>query len=50
MSFRHGDFYYYSKTLEGQQYKIHCRRRVPTGITSSELEEMDRSLAEEVLL
>jgi len=45
---RHGDFYYYSKTLEGQQYRIHCRRKVPTG--ASEFEGMDISSPEEVLL
>ena len=24
---RHGDYYYYSRTVEGQNYEIHCRRK-----------------------
>ena len=24
-------YYYYSRTLEGQQYRVHCRRKVPSG-------------------
>ncbi len=49
--YRHGEFYYYTKTLEGQQYKIHCRRRIPVGAgAASETETMDESSAEEILL
>ena len=27
---KHG-YYYYTRTAEGQQYQVHCRRRVPPG-------------------
>ncbi|KAG1666918.1 hypothetical protein FOA52_005978 [Chlamydomonas sp. UWO 241] len=48
---RHGRYFYYTRTLEGAQYKIHCRRPVPAGAgASTEVEAMDESLAEEVLL
>jgi Prolyl oligopeptidase, N-terminal beta-propeller domain len=28
---RHHGFYYYTRTLEGAQYRVHCRRAVPSG-------------------
>lgn len=28
---RKGPFFYYTKTLEGKQYKLHCRRAIPGG-------------------
>ncbi len=28
-------YYYYNKTLEGAQYKVHCRRPVPPGVPVS---------------
>jgi hypothetical protein len=44
-------YYYYSKTLEGGQYKIHCRRKVPEAAgPATETELMDESLPEEILL
>lgn len=48
---RHGRYYYYTRTLEGRQYRVRCRRRVPDGAApESEESTMDRSAAEEVLL
>lgn len=48
---RHGGFYYYTRTQEGQQYKIHCRRAVPAGAgPPTEADIMDEALPEEVLL
>ena len=47
---RYSGYYYYTRTLEGQQYKVHCRRRVPPGAGApSEAEVMDESLPEEIL-
>lgn len=28
---RESNYFYYSKTLEGEQYRVSCRRRVPPG-------------------
>ena len=28
---RHGEYYYYSETLEGKQYRVHKRRLAPPG-------------------
>ncbi|KAK9830261.1 hypothetical protein WJX72_010654 [[Myrmecia] bisecta] len=48
---RHEGYYYYSRTLEGEQYRVHCRRRVPPlAGPATEADEMDVSQAEEVLL
>lgn len=50
---RHKGYWYYSRTEEGQQYKVHCRRKV-VGIhessKESEADEMDESVVEEILL
>jgi oligopeptidase B len=44
-------FYYYTRTEEGQQYKLHCRRPVPASAgAASEADALDAALAEEVLL
>ncbi|WIA17986.1 hypothetical protein OEZ85_009475 [Tetradesmus obliquus] len=44
-------YYYYTRTEEGQQYKLHCRRPVPASAgIASESDAVDASLAEEVLL
>ena len=29
---REGKYFYYSKTLEGEQYRVNCRRRMPLGM------------------
>lgn len=29
---REGKYFYYSKTLEGEQYRVSCRRRMPPGM------------------
>jgi hypothetical protein len=48
---RHGAYYYYSRTREGQQYRVHCRRRVPPSAgPPSESDALDLSQPEEVLL
>jgi len=48
---RRGGYYYYSRTLEGQQYRMYCRRRVPPGAKPvDEKDNMDESQPEEVLL
>ncbi len=50
-SLRYGPYYYYTKTLEGQQYKIHCRRKIPANAgPASEKDVMDQTLPEEILL
>ena len=50
---RHKGYWYYSRTEEGQQYKVHCRRKV-VGIhessKESETDEIDESVVEEILL
>jgi oligopeptidase B len=44
-------YYYYTRTEEGQQYKLHCRRLVPASAgIASEADAMDASQAEELLL
>lgn len=48
---RDGPFFYYSRTLEGKQYRVHCRRRLPPNAgPPSESDSMDESQPEEVLL
>jgi len=50
---RNHGYYYYSRTREGQQYRIHCRRRVPESAVNrlpTEADVMDESVPEEVLL
>ncbi|KAI3426332.1 hypothetical protein D9Q98_008705 [Chlorella vulgaris] len=48
---RYQQFYYYTRTEEGQQYAVHCRRRLPAGVgPPSENDVMDKSVPEEVLL
>lgn len=43
---RRDGFYYYSRTLEGKQYSIHCRRPVPEGAGSeTEISQMDERCA-----
>ena len=29
---REGKYFYYSKTLAGEQYRVNCRRRMPPGM------------------
>jgi len=46
----HG-YYYYTRTGEGQQYKVHCRRAVPPGAGApTERDTLDEAQPEEVLL
>ena len=43
---RYDSFYYYTRTLEGQQYAVHCRRKLPPGAAApppSEADVMDTS-------
>eukprot|EP00884_Botryococcus_braunii_P012722 jgi/Botrbrau1/21450/Bobra.0216s0058.1 len=49
---RHGQYFYYRRTEEGKQYKVHCRRAVPQalGPLPQETDDMDDSVKEEVLL
>jgi hypothetical protein len=51
---RYKGFWYYSRTGEGQQYKVHCRRAVPPGARPQDEAdappEGDDAPAEEVLL
>ncbi|KAK9844192.1 hypothetical protein WJX81_007696 [Elliptochloris bilobata] len=48
---REGNYYYYSKTLEGEQYRVSCRRRMPPGAgPPTEEDTMDEAVPEEVLL
>ncbi|KAL3150392.1 hypothetical protein ABBQ32_000231 [Trebouxia sp. C0010 RCD-2024] len=48
---RHGPFHYYSRTVEGKQYRVHCRRKLPPKAAApSENDEMDSSQQEEILL
>jgi oligopeptidase B len=48
---RYQGFYYYTRTEEGQQYALHCRRRVPPGLgPATESDTPDEGQAEEVLL
>lgn len=46
---RHGEYLYYSHISEGQQYWVHCRRRVPRPAEGA-WDELDESAPEEVLL
>lgn len=51
VAYRHRGFYYYTRTEEGQQYALHCRRPVPPGAPApSEADEPSPEQAEEVLL
>ncbi|GFR48589.1 hypothetical protein Agub_g10492, partial [Astrephomene gubernaculifera] len=48
----HG-YFYYTRQAAGQQYGIHCRRRVPAGMREAgpgEADELDESEPEEILL
>jgi len=48
---RHNGYYYYSRTVEGGQYRVNCRRKLPAGIGApNENDVMDTSVPEEVLL
>lgn len=48
---RYEGYYYYSRTVEGGQYRVRCRRRLPPGTPPpSETDEMDVGIEEEVLL
>ncbi|CAL8468613.1 g8153 [Coccomyxa elongata] len=48
---REDGYYYYTRTLDGQQYALHARRRIPdTAGPPSETDVMDESLPEEILL
>lgn len=38
--YRHGDYLYYSKTIKGLAYKIHCRRSVHASASDSKSEEV----------
>merc|ERR1711871_1249176 len=44
--YMHGSFFYYTRTVEGLSYKIHCRK--PLGSSTSRLPEADA--AEEIVL
>lgn len=35
MPYRRGDFYYYSKTVQGLAYKLHCRYHKSLGLLDS---------------
>lgn len=44
-------YFYYTRTEEGQQYALHCRRRVPPALGApTETDAPDDSQPEEVLL
>ncbi|EFN56398.1 hypothetical protein CHLNCDRAFT_144964 [Chlorella variabilis] len=44
-------YFYYTRTEEGQQYAVHCRRKLPAGAgLPSEQDAVDESVPEEVLL
>ncbi|KAI8471644.1 MAG: prolyl oligopeptidase [Monoraphidium minutum] len=48
---RYKGFWYYSRTGEGQQYKVHCRKAVPAGAAPpGEDDAPPEGVAEEVLL
>ncbi|PSC70317.1 Protease 2 [Micractinium conductrix] len=48
---RFGRFFYYTRTLEGQQYAVHCRRALSAcAAPPTEADAMDESVPEEVLL
>ncbi|XP_024534049.1 uncharacterized protein LOC9637936 [Selaginella moellendorffii] len=48
---RDGPYFYYEKELEGKQYKVHCRRKIPGGEGPGSIDEiMDEAQEEEVLL
>ena len=48
---RKGGYYYYSRTLEGAQYRVHCRCKVPTSAgPPTEKDSLDASVPEELLL
>lgn len=48
---RDGPYFYYSRTVEGKQYRVHCRRKLPANIgLPSEKDTMDSSQEEEILL
>ncbi|CAG9465300.1 unnamed protein product [Pedinophyceae sp. YPF-701] len=50
---RDGPYYYYTRTLEGKQYRVHCRRAVPEAAAARApdvADVMDESVPEEVLL
>ncbi|GAB4817223.1 hypothetical protein N2152v2_004269 [Parachlorella kessleri] len=48
---RYHEYYYYTRTEEGKQYSVHCRRRVPPGAgPATEVDTMGESSPEEVLL
>jgi hypothetical protein len=48
---RYQGYYYYTRTEEGQQYALHCRRRVPAGLGApTESDAPDVSQPEEVML
>ncbi|KAL4433270.1 hypothetical protein ABPG77_003318 [Micractinium sp. CCAP 211/92] len=44
-------YFYYTRTEEGKQYAVHCRRALPAGAAPpTEADTMDESVPEEVLL
>lgn len=48
---RYQGYYYYTRTEEGQQYALHCRRRVPPGQGApTEADGPDDTQPEEILL
>lgn len=48
---RDSGYMYYSRTLEGQQYRVHCRRKLPADAPPpTENDVLDESVPEEVLL
>ncbi|MEW5300193.1 MAG: hypothetical protein WDW36_003139 [Sanguina aurantia] len=49
--YRRAGFYYYTRTVEGLQYRLHCRRRVPEGAGAPcETDSPDPAETEEVIL
>lgn len=51
---RQGPFFYYTRTLEGQQYGVHCRRAIVAGEGPGHVDEVmdtgDEAPREEILL
>ncbi|KNC77465.1 hypothetical protein SARC_10076, partial [Sphaeroforma arctica JP610] len=52
-AFREDDWYYYTRTVEGQQYSIHCRRPVPSaraGLPPTIHDTVDTNEVEQILI
>lgn len=47
---RYQDYWYYTRTEEGKQYRVHCRRKVQPALGKpAETDVMDESIPEEIL-